>query len=63
VFVRVHRNTLVAKKAIAGVERGVIGTDPDGEKTQEGWQVIVKDVNERLPISRRQWPVVKALVK
>jgi two-component system response regulator AlgR len=63
VFVRVHRNTLVARKAIAGVERGVVGNDADGEKTQEAWQVIVKDVNERLPISRRQWPVVKALVR
>jgi two-component system response regulator AlgR len=63
VFVRVHRNTLVARKAIMGVERGVVGNDGDSEKTQEAWQVIVRDVNERLPISRRQWPVVKALVR
>ena len=63
VFVRVHRNTLVARKAIMGVERGTVGADGDGERGQEAWQVILRDVAERLPISRRQWPVVKALVK
>ena len=63
VFVRVHRNTLVARKAIMGVERGTVGADGDGERGQEVWQVILRDVAERLPISRRQWPVVKALVR
>ena len=63
VFVRVHRNTLVARKAIMGVERGVVGADGEGERGQEAWQVILRDVTERLPISRRQWPVVKALVR
>ena len=63
VFVRVHRNTLVARKAIMGVERGTVGADGDGERGQEAWQVILRDVAERLPISRRQWPVVKALVR
>ena len=63
VFVRVHRNTLVARKAIMGVERGTVGADSDGERGQEVWQVILRDVAERLPISRRQWPVVKALVR
>jgi two-component system response regulator AlgR len=63
VFVRVHRNTLVARKAITGVERGTVGADGDSERGQEIWQVILRDVAERLPISRRQWPVVKALVR
>jgi two-component system response regulator AlgR len=63
VFVRVHRNTLVARKAIMGVERGSVGADGDSERGQEAWQVILRDVDERLPISRRQWPVVKALVR
>ena len=63
VFVRVHRNTLVARKAIMGVERGTVGADGDGERGQEAWQVILRDVAERLPISRRQWPTVKALVR
>lgn len=64
-FVRVHRNALVARAAIIGVERATVSVDGEGEhdKAQETWQVILKDVEERLPISRRQWPVVKALVK
>ncbi len=65
VFVRVHRNALVARNAIAGVERGsqAIDADTDADKPQESWQVILRDVEERLPVSRRQWPVVKALVR
>lgn len=64
-FVRVHRNALVARHAIAGVERGtcVGDADGDGDKAQDGWQVIVRGIDERLPISRRQWAAVKALVK
>jgi len=60
-FVRVHRNTLVARAAITGVERGVPdASDPD--KGQESWQVVLAGIDERLPISRRQWPVIKALL-
>ncbi|WP_019141467.1 LytR/AlgR family response regulator transcription factor [Noviherbaspirillum massiliense] len=62
-FVRVHRNALVARSAIIGVERGAQVIDADGDKVQESWQVILRDVDEKLPISRRQWPVVKALVR
>lgn len=64
-FVRVHRNALVARDAIAGVERGVqaIDAEGDGEKGQESWQVILRGVDDRLPISRRQWAAVKVLVK
>ena len=65
VFVRVHRNALVAKNAIAGVERGLQVSAPDGreERVQEAWEVILKGSAERLPVSRRQWPLVKALVR
>jgi two-component system response regulator AlgR len=64
-FVRVHRNALVARSAIIGVERGAqpVDAESDQEKVSETWQVILRDVDDRLPISRRQWPVVKALVK
>ncbi|HYD58778.1 MAG TPA: LytTR family DNA-binding domain-containing protein [Noviherbaspirillum sp.] len=65
VFVRVHRKALVARDAIVGVERGTLAVDGEGEgeRAQESWQVILRDLDERLPISRRQWPAVKALVK
>jgi len=59
-FVRVHRNALVARTAILGVERVTHAVDMDGDKVQEGWVVILRDIHERLPISRRQWAMVKA---
>lgn len=64
-FVRVHRNALVARDAIIGAERTVnaVDSEVEGDKAQESWQVILRGVDERLPISRRQWSVVKMLVK
>lgn len=59
-FVRIHRNALVARPSIAGFERVM----PQGE-TEGGdpyWQVVLRDVSERLPVSRRQWSTVKNLV-
>ena len=52
-FVRIHRNCLVAKKAIAGFERVASG------EAEAHWAVILKGVNERLPISRRQQAIVR----
>lgn len=51
-FVRIHRNCLVAKNAIAGFEKG-------GEEGESGWLMILEGLEERLPISRRQMNVVK----
>ncbi|HYD81431.1 MAG TPA: LytTR family DNA-binding domain-containing protein [Paucimonas sp.] len=67
-FIRVHRNALVARDAIAGVEKGAQQADAEQEggnqeRGQEAWQVIVRGIDDRLPISRRQWPAVKALVR
>lgn len=64
-FIRVHRNALVARAAIIGVERGVqvVDADADTDKAQESWQVILRHIDDRLPISRRQWGGVKALVR
>lgn len=65
VFVRVHRNALVARNAIIGIERGLqlMVQEGQNERVQESWEVILKDSAERLPVSRRQWPLVKALVR
>jgi two-component system response regulator AlgR len=52
-FVRVHRSCLIARRAIAGFER----TQDDAAEAQ--WSVIVRGSNERLPVSRRQWSIVK----
>jgi two-component system response regulator AlgR len=57
VFVRVHRSCLVARAAVRGVERAV----DDGDEAH--WNVVLDGVPERLPVSRRQWSEVRALVK
>jgi len=62
VMVRIHRSTLIARSALAGVERGMELDEQTGKMT-EAWQVILKDCSDRLPISRRLWPSIKALVK
>ena len=64
-FVRVHRNALVARHAIVGFERSSILIDQDGaaDRVQESWEVILEGSKERLPISRRQWATVKALLR
>ena len=62
IFVRIHRNTLIARFALTGVVRGV-ELDEDTGKLTEAWQVILRDCKEHLPISRRLWPTIKALVR
>lgn len=54
-FVRVHRNCLVARDFIRGFERRV--TD-DGDAH---WEVLLRDVAESLPVSRRQQSVVREI--
>jgi two-component system, LytTR family, response regulator AlgR len=51
-FIRVHRNCLVARHAIAGFER-------NAEESESGWAVVIKATGEKLPVSRRQQHVVK----
>jgi two-component system response regulator AlgR len=51
-FVRIHRNCLVGRAAIAGFER-------NAEETESGWAVVIKATGEKLPVSRRQHHVVK----
>jgi two-component system response regulator AlgR len=55
-FVRIHRNCLVARSAIRGFER------TPGEEEEAHWLVVLDGVDERLPVSRRQWPLVRDLV-
>jgi two-component system, LytTR family, response regulator AlgR len=55
-FVRIHRNCLVARAAIRGFERAASGED------DAHWLVRLEGIPEGLPVSRRQWPAVRALV-
>ena len=51
-FVRIHRNCLVARAAITGFER-------NAEESESGWAVVIRSTGEKLPVSRRQHHVVK----
>jgi two-component system response regulator AlgR len=55
-LVRIHRNCLVARAAIRGFERA------PGEEEEAHWLVLLEGVDEKLPVSRRQWPLVRDLV-
>jgi len=54
-FVRIHRNSLVARNLIEGFERRTL---PDGDTH---WEVLLKGIPERLPVSRRQQHLVREL--
>lgn len=54
-FLRLHRAVLVARDALAGFERAA-GDEADAY----GW-ALVRGVPDRLPVSRRQWAVARAL--
>jgi two-component system response regulator AlgR len=56
-FIRIHRNCLVARQRIRGFERLV------GDEAEASWAVLIEGCGEKLPVSRRQWTAVKALVK
>ncbi len=56
-FLRLHRNCLVARDAVHGAERA---GEPDGGDAH--WAVLIRGVPERLPVSRRQWPVVRQML-
>ena len=55
-FVRIHRNCLVARTAIRSFERA------PGEDEEAHWLVVLDGFEEPLPVSRRQWPLLRDLV-
>lgn len=56
-FIRLHRAVLVAKDALAGFERAA-GDDAEAY----GW-ALLREVPDKLPVSRRQWGLAKAFAK
>ena len=56
-FLRVHRNALVAKRAVRALERRPVATDNDDGA--EAWGVCIAPVNEWLAVSRRQVAAVR----
>lgn len=56
-FIRLHRSVLVARESIAGFEKSAT----DDAETQ--WQALLRGIPEKLPVSRRQWPLVKSYAR
>ena len=56
-FIRLHRSVLVAREAIQGFER------PPRDAADAHWLALLRGVPERLPVSRRQWPLVRNLAR
>jgi two-component system, LytTR family, response regulator AlgR len=52
-FVRIHRNCLVARDAVAGFEK--VASDV----SEPYWVAVLRDLPERLPVSRRQQHVIR----
>jgi len=62
-FVRIHRNCLVARDAVAGCAREQAnGTEggTEGEPHELHWVLVLRGIPEHLAVSRRQWAQVKA---
>jgi two-component system, LytTR family, response regulator AlgR len=62
-FLRIHRNTLVARREMRALERfqGVDEDDPQGGSV-EGWAVRLRSCEEPLQVSRRQLASVRAVI-
>jgi two-component system response regulator AlgR len=56
IFVRIHRNCLVAKAYIAGFERVY-------DAGESRWVALLRGLDERLPVSRRQQFVVREFAR
>ena len=54
-FVRIHRNCLVAKDYIAGFEK------TEGVSGEPSWMLLLRGLEEKLPVSRRQQHVMREL--
>ncbi len=57
-FLRIHRNALVARRAVRALERQTDLLEGEGD----GWAVRLDGIEELLQVSRRQLPAVRELV-
>ena len=68
-LLRIRRNCLVMRSAIAGFEKVAESTGSDleapGEASSDSphWGLIIQGVPERLPVSRRLWPPIKKMLE
>ena len=61
IFIRLHRNCLVAKAYILGYEKRYQEFDEDGNKSSEKhWVALLKNTTETIAVSRRQQHLIRA---
>lgn len=61
IFIRLHRNCLVAKAYILGYEKRHQEFDEEGNKSGEKhWVALLKNTNETIAVSRRQQHLIRA---
>jgi two-component system response regulator AlgR len=61
IFIRLHRNCLVAKAYILGYEKRQEDFDEDGNKSSEKhWVALLKNTDETIIVSRRQQHLIRA---
>jgi len=62
-FIRCHRNCIVAKYYIAGFEKRIIKNNLDEEEknNEKQWVVLLKNLDEVIPISRRHQYIIQEL--
>lgn len=61
-YLRIHRNTLVARREMRTLERYVGAADDDEGEMLEGWAVRLRRCDEALLVSRRQLASVRAVI-
>jgi two-component system, LytTR family, response regulator AlgR len=61
-YLRIHRNTLVARREMRALERFHGAMDDEDGAGQEGWAVRLRHCDEALQVSRRQLASVRAVI-
>lgn len=60
IFVRLHRNCLVAQAFITGYEKRCLSHDADGNASNEKqWVALLKGISEVIAVSRRQQHLIR----
>ncbi|MGZ8257671.1 MAG: LytR/AlgR family response regulator transcription factor [Methylotenera sp.] len=58
IFIRLHRNCLVAQAYILGYEKRIVENGENGEKQ---WVALLKSTHETIGVSRRQQHLIRAI--
>ncbi|MGB4812888.1 MAG: response regulator transcription factor [Methylophilaceae bacterium] len=60
IFIRLHRNCLVAQAYITGYEKRALSHDAEGNiNTEKQWVALLKNIPDIVPVSRRQQHLIR----